>query len=80
MFSPSSTQCIYVGDTSRDAEAGFAAGCAMTITVRRDGGKDEDKLGADALIQGEKFPPLFASLTPLLTLLSSPHYSQIFPR
>ena len=41
---------IYVGDTPRDSAAARAAGCVASLTVRRDGGKCRDKLGADWLI------------------------------
>ena len=45
---------IYVGDTSRDAGAGRAAGCMMTVTVQRDADKFGDMLGADAVISDFK--------------------------
>ena len=40
---------IYIGDTARDAQAAKSAGCAASLTIRRDGKSDD--LGADRLIR-----------------------------
>ncbi|GMH51302.1 hypothetical protein TL16_g05042 [Triparma laevis f. inornata] len=41
---------IYVGDTRRDAEAAKAAGCALSVLIRRGDDSNFEKLGADELI------------------------------